>query len=270
MDLEMQRPPQEIEEERGRKALQILFGYTAEQLRQIPSASAWCRYMESCFLPLLHDNYSFIWEAIGVPRPETTFGCWAWFESVADSILRQKDTGTTIEDIWESLIRSSSEMETSARPSESEKPACLIAIFAVLCWCSMALQPKLVWTDPAAPPCLAVQQLPCDHQGLKMDFVQRPITAVFRNFQRSMNRNRWRTVIGTTTAASDKSTDLYVSTLNYDSLRTIGKVRLKWVDSMSNHLELDTRNRTLSIFRFPSFCALVALGEDNRGIVIEE
>ncbi|KAH8742844.1 hypothetical protein F5882DRAFT_149033 [Hyaloscypha sp. PMI_1271] len=269
IDIEMQKHTEHTAKswaKDGRMAaLQGLFGYSRETVEQVPSAMAWCRYLEDRFQPFVDEEYACIWKAIGLPRPKTTADCWPFFEVVASSVIGMNDAGTSIEDIWDA-VESSRQVVQPTRTSPSEKSTCLIAVFAILCWGSMMLQPKLVWANPAASPCLAVEQLQSDHQGLRMDFVQRPIPAIFRNIQRSKATNCWRRPIG---VSNGISTVLYVSTLNFSSLRTIGKIRLRWVDNISSHLEFDSRNRILSIFRFPSFCALTTLGE-TRGVLFEE
>lgn len=57
----------------------------------------------------------------------------------------------------------------------------------------------------------------------------------------------------------EESTALYVSSLNYASLKTISKVKLVWVNSLTNHLDFNATSRQLSIFRFPSYCAISTL-----------
>ncbi|KAI4174464.1 MAG: hypothetical protein LQ348_006370, partial [Seirophora lacunosa] len=50
--------------------------------------------------------------------------------------------------------------------------------------------------------------------------------------------------------------DLYVSTLNAYVLVKIGKVKIKWSDYLGAHLSFDMYSRTLTLFRFASFCGL--------------
>lgn len=47
---------------------------------------------------------------------------------------------------------------------------------------------------------------------------------------------------------------LYMPSLNYFSLLTVGRVRIRLVDTVTAHLAFDRPTRTLSIFRFPTFC----------------
>ncbi|OJJ02093.1 hypothetical protein ASPVEDRAFT_655736 [Aspergillus versicolor CBS 583.65] len=56
---------------------------------------------------------------------------------------------------------------------------------------------------------------------------------------------------------------LYESAMNYASLKKYGGIRLRWVDTLSEHLSLDRGKRELSLFRFPSLCALRVLKADR-------
>ena len=244
-------------------ALQALFGFTSEQMRQVrelPTITSWCRYLEDCFEPFLAEQYAGIWSTIGLPRPQATSHCWALFRAVSHAVTKLDDAEYSIEDVWRSVKPS----PDAGAEADARGDKCLIAVFAVLCWGSMILQPKLTWSDAAAAPCLAIHQLPANHQGLKMDFVHRPIPAVFRNFQKVLARRQH-----TRRPVTVEPTILFVSTINYHSLRTIGKVTLKWVENLSCHLNFDSRTRTLSVFRFPSFCALATIASD-RNILFEE
>jgi hypothetical protein len=266
-------------------ALQALFGFTPEQMRQVrelPTTTSWCHYLEDCFQPFLTEQYAGIWSTIGLPRPQAASHCWALFGAISRAVTKLDDAGYSIEDVWESVKPSpdadaaaADAAKADAAEAETEEEGlimlagarndeCLIAVFAVLCWGSMILQPKLTWSDAAAAPCLAIHQLPIDHQGLKMDFIHRPIPAIFRNFRRALARRQL-----TGAPVTGESTVLFVSTINYHSLRTMGNVSLKWVDSLSCHLNFDSRTRTLSVFRFPSFCALATIASD-RGVLFEE
>lgn len=267
--------------------LACLFGVTSDEVAPWVGAAAYCQFLEDHeFQPLLSDEYAFIWTAIGVPRPTVLADCWPWFRMVCSTLHLLPDTAS-IEDICDGVrYHASVDANATHHPTDTEKQACLIATFSVLCWGSMTLRPILHWKTVAATPRLLVRQhlqSQKDHhqQGLRIEIVRRPVHAVFRNFRKVMSTSRWRQPIGgsasgeslkcphcATASSWGGSTVLYKSTLNYDSLKTIGKIRLTWVDELSNHLDFDSQNRCLSVFRFPSFCALGAL-EKSRGPIFD-
>ena len=50
---------------------------------------------------------------------------------------------------------------------------------------------------------------------------------------------------------------LGLSNLNFYTLFKIGKIKVELVDSLGLHMEFEAKTRTLKLFRFPSYCALV-------------
>lgn len=103
-------------------------------------------------------------------------------------------------------------------------------------------------------------------QGLKLDIARRPIHIVFRALQRSLAACTWQRPIGNNTG-TEKSVALFFSTLNYSTLKSIGKIRLDWVNSLSSHLDFDPGTRTLYVFRFPTLCVLSILKTKNSVIL---
>ncbi|KAH8729310.1 hypothetical protein BGZ61DRAFT_446143 [Ilyonectria robusta] len=232
------------------------------QVRELSTTTPWCRYLEDSFQPFLTEQYACIWATIGLPPPRAATHCWGLFSAVSRAVAKLSDADS-IKDVWKSVGEDAEAAEGGLIMRADAPKECLIAVFAVLCWGTMIVQPKLTWTDTTAAPRLTVHQLPADHQGLKMDLFGRPISALFQNFQTALARQQL-----TSTPGTGESTVLLVSTINYHSLRTIGKVSLKWVDNLSCHLSFDARTRTLSVFQFPSFCALAAMA-NNRGALFE-
>ncbi|CAK7234325.1 hypothetical protein SCUCBS95973_008897 [Sporothrix curviconia] len=53
---------------------------------------------------------------------------------------------------------------------------------------------------------------------------------------------------------------LHASLLNYHSLFYIGGLKIEWVPRISEHLVLDTKAKTLRLFKYPSLCALARCG----------
>jgi len=193
-----------------------------------------------------------VWAAIGKQRPHTVSECWPWFIEVSSVIRGLDDENSSVEDIWDRLRG-----QTNAYLPEKQKSACLLAIFAVLCWGTMALQPKLDWSSSNNQPTSSVPQQQPNQAVLRMDSIRRPIPAMFLQFQRIMSTSRWRHPISETKNAT--SAVLHVASLNYASLFRIGKIHVVWVDDLSSHLDFDATNRRLSVFKFPTFCALSAL-----------
>lgn len=63
------------------------------------------------------------------------------------------------------------------------------------------------------------------------------------------------------------SEPLQSSNLSYYTLSKLAGVRVQWTESLGRHLELNKSNRTLKLFRFPSFCMLMCLGPSDRTFI---
>ncbi|KAK3366627.1 hypothetical protein B0T24DRAFT_681829 [Lasiosphaeria ovina] len=51
------------------------------------------------------------------------------------------------------------------------------------------------------------------------------------------------------------------SNIYYSNLHRVGKIQVQWVHDIVHHLDFDERNRTLSLFKFPTYCALICLSD---------
>ncbi|KAF2111039.1 hypothetical protein BDV96DRAFT_194995 [Lophiotrema nucula] len=51
---------------------------------------------------------------------------------------------------------------------------------------------------------------------------------------------------------------LHASNLSFYHLNRLGKIEIVLVESMCEHLELDTRAKTLKLFKCPSYCVLLS------------
>lgn len=248
-------------------ALENLFGVPQEQFQRWPGVTAYCRFLESCFQSLLSTDYDSIWGLIGAKKPSRPEDCWVWFNTICVKI-HELGEDDSIEDIWDTFnpLPKPTAQNALRLSTSAEKAACLIAIFAVLCWASMTLQPKTRWEDFEGQPTIGVQYRKFSVPALNIDIARRPIHVVFRRFSLP---GRWRPTTGgnTSNGGNEKSIALFLSTLNYSTLKTIGKIRLEWVDNLTDHLHFDPGARTLCVFRFPSLCVLGVLKVKNSVIL---
>lgn len=61
--------------------------------------------------------------------------------------------------------------------------------------------------------------------------------------------------------SSRLETTAQVSYLNVAAMKQLAGMRIKWVDSVSEHLKFDPSEPSICIFKLPSFCKLQASGE---------
>lgn len=245
-------------------SLDHLFGLPRNQVDQWPGIRAYCNFLEHCFELILGEEFDSVWEGLKCSKPQNGTGCWPWFLSICLALKKLQQDDPSIEDVWNE-IRISQSGGTIAASDYADHSHCKVAIFASLCWATMILQPTLLVKEFKGQPSLAVRYRGRNFQGLKMSFAARPIPVTFREFQHSLPSGRWLQLIA---GNHENSTALYVSTLNYATLKTISKIRLAWVSDLSSHLEFDPTSRVLYVFRFPSFCALSVL-QTNQNVILE-
>ncbi|KAI1408048.1 hypothetical protein F5Y13DRAFT_115086 [Hypoxylon sp. FL1857] len=268
-DAEDQSQSTEATHDRSTSSLQGLFQLSEIQVRQYPDASSYCRFLEICFEPLLAAEYDTVWSFVrNNRRPSLAVECWPLFDIICATI-RTMDKGSSIEDVCAALCTPT---PGDNRPGLLGAPArdpCFVAIFSILCWTTMTLQPKLHWPDFQGSPSLMVHSQASGQESLRIEWVKRPIPALFRHFHRTMRTSCWRHPIGE--SKTDRSIALELSCLNYESLSGIAKISLVWVSDLTSHLDFDVTRRQLSIFRFPSFCALsTAVKNEAQSIPILE
>ncbi|KAG6357653.1 hypothetical protein INS49_013532 [Diaporthe citri] len=62
---------------------------------------------------------------------------------------------------------------------------------------------------------------------------------------------------------------IIASNINYYILSKVTGIRVVWVDCLSLHLEFDRRSMTLKLFRFPSFCAMLAIPRESKATIFD-
>lgn len=243
--------------------LRCIFALQDDQLRTYVGAGSYCRYLESCFGPLLTENYSGVWSMISKPKPKSAVDCWHLFE-VAWCAARAMNEDTSLEEIWVKICSVIVQGGSSTvLPQNDNISNCgIISLFSVICWATMTMQPVLDWSKLDESPRLLVRQQPFNQDSVRMDYKERPVKAIFRHFRRAMNTSQWRHPIGVNDHSGSAS--LEVSCLNFASLSEIAKISLTWVNDLTCHLDFDATKRQLSVFRFPTFCVLRILGEQEE------
>ena len=146
--------------------------------------------------------------------------------------------------------------------SASEKDRTLLAIFAVLCWTSMTIHHDLQLDQSDNRPLGILANGVRTEESSQLPLTQtarRPITKVFRVLKASLESSRH----GSLVAEATDGTTLYESSINFFSLKTIGRVKIKWMEDLSCHLHFDRQYRTLSVFCLPTFCVTSILRQQE-------
>lgn len=243
--------------------VQLLFDIKSEALANFPGIESYCDYLEhDAFLPLMGPAFGLIWGLISCTNPKGIADCWDWSLAVL-RVIQSEQPEISIHDILRRLgEQGGNSKQNLARVQD--KNYLHIAIFGVLCWSTLVVRPRLIFTNDASPNLTCL--LPHGSKSTNnfnthrtSDRYMRPIQTTFRSFK----LQHWGDQSDERIQGAATETDLYEASLNIYSLRYFGHVTIQWVDTISEHLRFNPVNRRLSLFRFPTFCALLALHGDN-------
>lgn len=258
---------------RGRKeptyyhgeAIRVLFGLPREFALDCPGILLFCHHLEKHLEELLIPQYNAIWKVLKAVGSPTIDHCWKWCFEVLEAFQSLNADDDSIAEACSKLI---AKARNNHHDISDEEELCMQrAVFAVLCWTSATLRPLTSHESPTLPhsvegsahrPLLRAENTSRVYTIYDPNEVQRTLSYFFSSFQYRDENIEGATecqrgsIIHSVNFRSDDR--LYESALNYSSLFTIGGVKIKWVDTLTAHLAFNRRTRTLSIFRFPSFC----------------
>ena len=265
-DLEKQSQDtiQQVDYNKRLEFIQSLFGIKSEDLVYFPGVESYCDYLErDAFQPLMTPNFNLRGSLAACASSLQVSDGWDWCIAVLQAI-RSEESDASIHDILCQLEGEAGSPRSSSGQRQ-EKHRLYLANFGVFCWASLVVRPRLVvedgvglnitclLPDRAKPP----KKPAC---GLRSDKYTRPVVTTFRSFK----LQHWGDQLGEHAQnVSGETESLYVTSLNIYSLRYFGHVTIQWVDTVSEHLRFNPANRRLSLFRFPTFCALLAVHEEN-------
>ena len=237
------------------QAIKLLFGLGYSHAQDWPGILVIFSRLEIEFKVLLHDDFNLIWQILGREKPTEARECWHWCLAVLQRFQSlETSESVSMENIYQHLIN-----DRPVRVTPLEKDCTLLAIFAVLCWTSMTLVPDMEREQTMITEtnvCLSFRA-----KGLKIvelsqtslgSTARRPITKLFGILKGSIKDLESVGAVNTATD-TDKET-IHESSMNFFSLHTIGRVRVKWVEDLASHLAFDWQSRTLSVFCLPTFC----------------
>ncbi|OAF58974.1 hypothetical protein VC83_06143 [Pseudogymnoascus destructans] len=244
--------------------VQLLFGIKSEDLVNFPGIESYCDYLEhDAFQSLMGPTFDSIWDLISCTNPKEITDCWDWSLAVLQA-TQPEQPELSIHDILRRLEEQGGNYKQNLE-RDKDKSYLYMAIFGVLCWSTLVVRPRLTFKDdePANLTCL----LPQGFKSNKMstthrpsDRRMRPVLTTFRSFK----VQHWGDQSdGRAQGVSRETDSLYEASLNIYSLRYFGHVTIQWVDTVSEHLRFNPANRRLSLFRFPTFCALLAIHGDS-------
>ncbi|KAJ6095245.1 hypothetical protein N7486_005991 [Penicillium sp. IBT 16267x] len=246
--------------------IQSLFNLKPEALANFPGIESYCDYLEhGAFQSLMNPPFGLLWELISCTNMQKIMDCWDWSLAVLQ-VTQSEHLEVSVHDISQRLEEQSGICKKKLG-LDQDRSYLYAAIFGVLCWSSLVIRPKLIFTDGESPnlTCLPPHGLKSTKSSTThkiSDRCRRPVLTTFRSFklQHWGDQSDERTEGG---SRHRETYSLYETSLNIYSLRYFGHVTIQWVDTISEHLRFNPANRRLSLFRFPTFCALLATHGDN-------
>jgi len=219
-------------DERRTRAIKAIFGLPEDAIPSWPGLQVVCAHIESCFDVLLGDESEFYWWRSTVHKPnlKESHEIWDWCLDILH--------------------------DSFGRTLGMNDPR-----FAALCCVSLILRPKsfLVETirfENYVSPAWEYS----DHDkedSLLLDIRDSfKISGVLHTIEHRENQSPDIERAG----IHGDTGMIYENTVNFDSLSTVGRLTVRWVDSIANHLVFDQEKHVVCVFRFPTFSAAMIEG----------
>ena len=141
-------------------------------------------------------------------------------------------------------------------------------LFAVLGWQSMLYLPSFSSDKPTE--LVLYQDINQPHSGLvfdtfkiSIDLTDREMAILLKGYGNLLPARppELAKVASETSKVASAWSPLAPAEMNIDVLSTVLHVRIHWVETIALHLDYDQATRTLSLFRFPSFCVATLRSE---------
>ncbi|KAI0893452.1 hypothetical protein F4806DRAFT_504915 [Annulohypoxylon nitens] len=256
------------------QAVKSLFGLPVTHILDWDGILIFFCHLEYCFQELLDPCFESIWKLLGRTIPSTSVDAWHWCFAVINAYDSLSDRDPSIERIYQQILKVSGKVVCT--PSEEDKKHILQAIFAILCWTSSTIQPLVGKKAAEHSQSISDQhhhdeEMTCSVESTTLfaencsrvyssTNIRRPASKMFHSYRFQADGYEFGgsaiLPIGVITQAPGYHYEamLYESSLNYDSLSRIGRIRIRLVDNLTAHLAFDSTTRELSMYRYPSFC----------------
>ncbi|KAL5040754.1 hypothetical protein BDW71DRAFT_201910 [Aspergillus fruticulosus] len=240
----------------------MLFGIKSEALVNFPGIESYCDYLEhDAFQPLMSPTFDLIWDLLSCANPKKGADCWDWGLAVLQ-VTQSEQPEISIHDIARHLEQQGGGSKKSLG-QDQDKTYLYMAIFGVLCWASLVVRPRLIFTEGLVPSLTCI--LPQGFKSTKSssahrlsDRCMRPVLTTFRSFK----LQHWGDQPDERAQGGSRETDcLYEASLNIYSLCYFGHVTIQWVDTISEHLRFSPAIAGCPCFAFRHSLTLHSIAE---------
>ncbi|CAI7612735.1 unnamed protein product [Penicillium palitans] len=217
------------------------------------------------FQQLQNLPHSLVQLRVGKSKIQETHSLNALFESIEDYCARETE-GVSIDEITTHLRETGVFDDANSLQGHQT-----LLVFAALGWCSMLYQAAF---NVCSVQELAIHQdsdqpqsgLVFDMYKVSAELSDRPMSVLLKAFgnllpARSSNSGYLASETG---SMASFWRPLHPEETNAYLLHVLLRVQIRWVDTLALHLDYDKSTRTLSLFRYPSFCLEMLL---SRGLI---
>ena len=262
-DIELGQLDVDKDLKRNRYALlRVLFGIDERTASLWPGVELYLIYVEQQFKLVEQARFEPLWRALGFQLPVKTNDGIKFVAMVASACQASTKQGLSVDEILRDVIHANSIPEESLESASSDRNR--QAIFTVIAWLTMMVHPSRKISDNKFH-IIVDQKVEMLQDSQNQGKAVSPIFSLLRGFGCQIpNEDAERA------KERDESSDLLqISNLNFFILKTVGKVNIRWTTTLSSHLAFHERTRTLSLFCFPTFCALHIIAESQGGSVFD-
>lgn len=226
-----------------------------------PGLQAYLRYLEGQFRTTASECFRPLCDIFGYAVPITPDDLLKFVTSIVKVFRDSHNEALSIDEVLESTL------PVECRLSQLDHSAADLsrqAVFRVLSWLTMIFEAS----DHTAEGRFQIS-VPLKGEGIReeqlMDNARRPISRLIRGFGQLLP-----TTDQVSAAIEKPSPDFIYSThLNVYSLKLIDKIQIEWTNSIGCHLMFSPLSRTLTLYRFPSFCAMTC-AMDTDGTALDK
>ena len=236
---------------------EVTFGINERRVGEWPGVRAYLHYLEQETKSLGVATFQPLWHLLRFTTP-LTFEDHLSFLTEVGAVLRDaSQDGVSIDETIRLILE---RLHFSEDILDNETMAyARQAVFCGVAWLTMIFQPSLNARENRN---LSIN-LPLSFEGLRSDQsienARRPIVSLFRGFGDFLpSTERMSSELDALS-----SNLLYASNLNFESLKTVGKIRIEWTNALGCHLMFEPLSRTLLLYSFPTLCALGCLDTAN-------
>ncbi|KAG8163197.1 hypothetical protein KVR01_006494 [Diaporthe batatas] len=244
-------------------AINLLFDLNDAFIEKWPGTRLFLAHIEKELSSSIHRQVDVMRRLLGDSNCDDQAIAWKWCFAVINALEDFEEDKVSIGDVLDKV--SSVIYARSVEISPEEFDQVHRAIFAVLCLTSMSLKP--VATPDTLPTSSSIPSpwVEGSRQTLSKHALKRPIIKIFKTFKPNTEIVQQNTAV---TSPPNPSDVIHESIVNCYSLQRIGRVRLEWVDVITNHLKFDPHTRTLSLFRFPTFCLASVISRKDPAVIM--